>query len=368
MRIKLAVALAALPFATTANAANVYAACGHEDATGNSLMTQLFTLKGDALRDYYGEWTYEKNKAWEEQFAKEPDSVRPISGYYDYNFVGQFSKYAEAHGDSHAGCWVTTSKEHALAWFATQSARRDIVTNLIRDWMPKDAGVVGVSDWSGRPVGAAVEADAEPEADEPSSRKTDEAASDSAPARHKMTNAEADAKFAADRAEYEKKLAEQKRKVAEYEQAQADVAKRKTEQAAAAQNALDAFRKEKEAHDAQVAQYEREVAAQNYRAEFDRRHALGEPSTDTDANQCVTTAETRLNDTFQGNTSASIINGCGQPVDVRICLMTDKSWNCGVRWGVASQGSASFSSFNATGQVFVDAKITGSGKALASPN
>ena len=341
MRIKLAVALAALPFATTANAANVYAACGHEDATGNSLMTQLFTLKGDALRDYYGEWTYEKNKAWEEQFAKEPDSVRPISGYYDYNFVGQFSKYAEAHGDSHAGCWVTTSKEHALAWFATRSARRDIVTNLIRDWMPKDAGVVGVSDWSGRPVGAAVEADAEPEADEPSSRKTDEAASDSAPARHKMTNAEADAKFAADRAEYEKKLAEQKRKVAEYEQAQADVAKRKTEQAA---------------------------AAQNYRAEFDRRHALGEPSTDTDANQCVTTAETRLNDTFQGNTSASIINGCGQPVDVRICLMTDKSWNCGVRWGVASQGSASFSSFNATGQVFVDAKITGSGKALASPN
>ena len=80
MRFKIAAALAALPLATTANAANVYAACYYQDDLGNLPVTQLFTLKGDALRDYYGEWTYEKNKVWEEQFAKEPWEVRGVSG------------------------------------------------------------------------------------------------------------------------------------------------------------------------------------------------------------------------------------------------------------------------------------------------
>ena len=65
MRFKIAAALAALPFAATANAANVYSACYYQDDLGNLPVTQLFTLKGDALRDYYGEWTYEKNLVWE---------------------------------------------------------------------------------------------------------------------------------------------------------------------------------------------------------------------------------------------------------------------------------------------------------------
>lgn len=95
-------------------------------------------------------------------------------------------------------------------------------------------------------------------------------------------------------------------------------------------------------------------------------------STDTDANRCVTDAETKLNDTYAGNTSASVLNGCGQPVDVRICLMAEKSngttgWNCGLRNGVPSQGKASFSSFKATGPVFVDARVSGSRTPLAYP-
>ena len=175
LRVFLAVALAALPVATPANAANVYAACSYQDDVGKLPVTQLFTLKGDALKDYYGEWTYEKNKVWEEQFAREPDSVRPISGYYDYNFVGQFAKFAEAQGDSHSNCWVTTSKEHALAWFAKASAQGRVDPSRIRDWRPKDAGVVGVSDWSGQPS-ASVEADAEPEADKPNSHRTEPSA------------------------------------------------------------------------------------------------------------------------------------------------------------------------------------------------
>lgn len=100
--------------------------------------------------------------------------------------------------------------------------------------------------------------------------------------------------------------------------------------------------------------------------------AASRASTDTDANRCVTSAETRLNDTFAGNTSATVLNGCGQPVDVRICLMAEKSddtkaWNCGVDYGVAGQGRASHSAFKATGEVFVDARIAGSRKALAHP-
>ena len=83
----------------------------------------------------------------------------------------------------------------------------------------------------------------------------------------------------------------------------------------------------------------------------------------------MTTGETKLNATFQGNTAASILNGCGQPVDVRICLLTStKGWNCGVGYGVASQGSWSWSSFNATGPVFVDARVSGSSRPLASPS
>jgi hypothetical protein len=191
-----------------------------------------------------------------------------------------------------------------------------------------------------------------------------------------MTNAEADAKFEADKAEYQRKLAQN---AAQYKAAQERVENQKAEQRAAAQRALAAYQQQLQAHDqavrnqqeayaAEVAKYESELAAQKVRADFDKRNGLGKASTDTDANRCVTTAETKVNATFKGNTSASIINGCGRPVDVRICLMTDRGWNCGVRWGVASQDKASFSSFNATGQVFVDAKITGSSKPLASPN
>ena len=94
----------------------------------------------------------------------------------------------------------------------------------------------------------------------------------------------------------------------------------------------------------------------------------GHASTDTDANRCVSRSEVRQNDTFQGNTAAYVVNGCGTPVDVKVCLMTDSGWKCGATWGLASQGSWSYSAFNATGPVFVDAKTTGSSRRLASPN
>ena len=273
----------------------------------------------------------------------------------------------------YGGCATAyTRKEAKDAYdYATEYPTRHNADVVVLKWSG-DRG----RDWSSSSSEPVRERRQANETSASSDASTKEAAAGLSPHRPKMTNAEADAKFAADKAEYQRKLAQN---AAEYKAAQKSVEDQKSEQRAAAQRALTAYqqqlqahdqavREQREAHAAEVAKYESELAARKVRADFDKRNGLGKASTDTDANQCVTSAETRLNDTFKGNTSASIINGCGQPVDVRICLMTDRGWNCGVRWGVASQARASFSSFNATGQVFVDAKTTGSAKALASPN
>jgi hypothetical protein len=101
MKLKLFAALAALPLAAAANAGNVYSACEYEDGnTGKRPFTQLFTLKGDALRDSYGQWTYEKNLEWE---AGNPvdkyTTVRPVSGFYPSSLVGR--------SPGIAACWPT---------------------------------------------------------------------------------------------------------------------------------------------------------------------------------------------------------------------------------------------------------------------
>jgi hypothetical protein len=127
---------------------------------------------------------------------------------------------------------------------------------------------------------------------------------------------------------------------------------------------------------AQRQQYEQQRADAQAaeRARLERQRSAQAPataggaSTDTDANRCVTQAEVRENDTTKGNTAAYVVNGCGTPVDVKVCLMTDSGWKCGMSWGLASQASWSYSAFRATGAVFVDAKTAGSSKQLASPN
>ena len=127
---------------------------------------------------------------------------------------------------------------------------------------------------------------------------------------------------------------------------------------------------------AQRQQYERQradaQAAESARLQQQRSAGngagAGHASTDTDANRCVSGADVRENDTTKGNTAAYVSNGCGTPVDVKVCLMTESGWKCGVTWGLASQGSWSFSAFRATGAVFVDAKTAGSSRPLAAPN
>jgi hypothetical protein len=126
---------------------------------------------------------------------------------------------------------------------------------------------------------------------------------------------------------------------------------------------------------AQRQQYEQQradaAAAERARVQQQRSaqetSTAGQASTDTDANRCVTQSEVRQNDTFQGNTAAYVVNGCGTPVDVKVCLMTDTGWKCGVAT-VQSQARWSYSAMHATGAVFVDAKVAGSNQRLASPN
>lgn len=123
---------------------------------------------------------------------------------------------------------------------------------------------------------------------------------------------------------------------------------------------------------AQNRQYEQSRSAQepSYSASNSKPPSFdaGRASTDTDANRCVTSPEVRVNDTTQGNTAAYVTNGCGQTVSMKICLMTETGWKCGVNGGVHSQQSWSYSAFHATGPVFVDAKVAGSNRAHASPN
>ncbi|MCH8614507.1 hypothetical protein LZ016_00080 [Sphingomonas sp. SM33] len=268
MRLKFAAALVALPLATTANAANtIYLACSAEEIEGTSHYTQLFTLEGDAIGDSYPTWKYDGIKEWEAQFATAPDDVRGVSSYTFTNIVGQFSKFTEDHGMRHSGCWVTTMKDHALAVSAKLRSRNYIKFegSLVSDWRPDGkAGVLAVTDWSGNPVGGALSAELAEEEDRPSQHIPDNSVTISGPTRHKMTNAEADAKYAADMADYNEKLAEQQKQVDDYKQAQDEVARKKQEQKLQAEHAAADYQRQLDQHAetvrSQQLEYQKELA------------------------------------------------------------------------------------------------------------
>ena len=88
-----------------------------------------------------------------------------------------------------------------------------------------------------------------------------------------------------------------------------------------------------------------------------------------DANACMSQATLLPDDEHKGKTAAHVVNLCGEPVDMRICLMTESGkWNCGTTRNVASQTSWSWSAAHATGKVYVDARINGSNRTLNSPD
>jgi hypothetical protein len=148
LKSKLIVALAALPLAAAANAANVYSACEYEDSnTGKRPFTQLFTLKGDALEDGYGEYTYEKNLAWEAQFPVDKyTTARQVGSYYPTSFVGQFVKFAESKNER-GTCIVTSDKERAFAWYRIRLADGRYDKFIIEDWRPAKDAFISAEQW-----------------------------------------------------------------------------------------------------------------------------------------------------------------------------------------------------------------------------
>jgi len=151
---------------------------------------------------------------------------------------------------------------------------------------------------------------------------------------------------------------------------------------------LDAFARAKAEHDQRLArhrqntataasardQHQQEVAAAAERtaayrvAMADHARKVAGASTNDDPNTCITRPEFRSNDGFPGNTSASVINGCPQKVDIVLCLKrTTGDWTCGAKFGILTQGKMTYSSRNATGEIFVDAITYGGGGKLKRP-
>jgi hypothetical protein len=330
---------------------------------------------------------------WSEPF-------KPSGELYYKMYYGSYDRYPELTGqlyDEYAAflsrhidrtlqyfqngeCHLARSPEEARA-YAQEQMRKTTRTTMFVPPPSEEMlarAIRKAAQLSGHTGTKAVEEDADKPATGKASKQAESAPAERAPTAAEIAAAKHRAVVERNRLaqeKYEADLVEHKRKLEQFEEAKREVARVKEQQQAAAKRALADYEAQAAAHaevmrqhDAEVAKYEQEVAAQKLRKDFDDRHDLGQASTDTDANRCVTTPETRTNASFQGNTAASVMNGCGQKVDVRICLMTDKGWNCGVTYGLGSQQSWSHSSFNATGEVFSDARTSGSSRALASPN
>lgn len=94
----------------------------------------------------------------------------------------------------------------------------------------------------------------------------------------------------------------------------------------------------------------------------------GEASTDTDARQCVTQPVLSPNDAYKGSLKAVVTNGCAKPVDVRICLMATRGWDCGMTLGLQPQSQWSWWTLHPQDGVYWDARSTGSNRKLGDPS
>ena len=226
--------------------------------------------------------------------------------------------------------------------------------------------------------------------DTSSSTKADATkAAEEAEAARKAAREQREAEFQAKVAEHDAQVADYQRKVAERE---AEIARQKNQQATAADAAareIAAYRSKMEEHRAQLAEADRRQ--QQYEAE-QRRYNLcvtgngaacsaissgapvaakvadaGGASTDTDATRCVSSPVVGPSATWKDALAASVTNGCPTAVDIRICLLREGGWNCGVTWGLKPQDQWAWSSFKASGELFWDARVAGSDKPLKSP-
>jgi hypothetical protein len=196
-------------------------------------------------------------------------------------------------------------------------------------------------------------------------------------------------------AEFQAKLADHDAAVADYEAKvaarDAEIARQKAKLDADREQAAQVqaeFQRKTAAHELQLAEANRRQ--QEYFA-AQRRHAsclggdrqacadiaagkpaialadAGKASTDNDATRCVSGPVVGPSSAWKDATAATVVNGCPTAVDVRICLLREGGWNCGVNWGLQPQQKWVWSSFKANGEIFWDARVAGSNRPLASP-
>lgn len=200
-------------------------------------------------------------------------------------------------------------------------------------------------------------------------------------------------------AEFQAKLAAHEATVAEYQRKvkarEAEIARQQAEHAAAQEKARQA----KQAYAEEMTMFERVLEEQRRRQrEYEAALALnnrcrdgdqaacaqiraggagdagneladaGEAQTsDDEARNCVSRPVVSASTTWKGATQAVVFNGCLKPVDVRICLLRTGGWNCGMTNGLGPQDRWTWWSYESKGEIFWDARITGTNRPLASP-
>lgn len=291
------------------------------------------------------------------QFEDEGATASILPGYERRVFVG---------GIDH--CEDFDSEQEAQVQAQTWLARDGYSIRRAVNWKPlKPISQPQTPATADKARAAASHASGKSEQAAVSNDKPDKALSDHQEEAEANAEAErlAGAKLNAAEAERQRLIAEEQAR----QKAEGERRKREHEERVAAAAAAKAdWEKQVAASRAREADYQRQLAAHSKQvACLKGERAACSASTDTDANRCVTSASLKLDDTFKGNTSATVVNGCPVPVDVRICLMREGGWNCGVGWGISPQRSFGYSSFAATGQVFTDARTSGSNRPLSKP-
>ena len=108
-------------------------------------------------------------------------------------------------------------------------------------------------------------------------------------------------------------------------------------------------------------------APRNVAATTPATGSAGRSSTQDDPMRCVARPTISKGSLCQGALNVSTINGCSQPVDIRLCLKKDGRWDCGTGWGVQPQQSFSYPVCNATSEAFMGARSSTGGGAMPSP-
>lgn len=315
-----------------------------------------------------------------ERFEEEVGVASVLPGYEPFRDVTIGSANVNT-------CEVFASKEEALDGFARQRAARGVRFTEVVQWAPADevtglaasapATTPATDDRAGEAGETPALADAAAEGANAAAREAEELARREVEetarlnreaaefaARQVAENEAARRKGEADRKAYEASLARVEREREAYEQAMEQNRREREE----AQRQLLEYNAARQRHQLCVAGDRRACA--DIEAGRPALAAAGKPqeaSTEQDATRCVSSPVVSPDPAFKGSTQAVVVNGCETAVDVRVCLLRTGGWNCAVTWGLEPQARWAHTSFESDGQVFWDARVSTSSRALARP-